>query len=107
MFSHPSGPTRQPVLLRAGDSLLTWAVLKLKDLELLSLQEATGSMLAWGKQGKPAPRRVDWPQEELMDPAATAPGQGGQRQVKGTRELAAAAAQSQEAGAGGVDRRAE
>eukprot|EP00983_Pelagomonas_calceolata_P123586 1161023-Pelagomonas_calceolata.AAC.13 len=80
MSSHPSGPTMQPMLLRGGNSFLTWAVLKLKDLEL----------------------------EELMDPTAKAPGQGGPKAGEGHKGACRSCyTKPGRAGAGGVDRRAE
>eukprot|EP00967_Tisochrysis_lutea_P072553 scaffold96781_cov15-Tisochrysis_lutea.AAC.1 len=64
----------QPMLLRGSDSFSTWALPKLKGLELLSLLEgAVGSVQGAcmeGSKAKLLPERVDGCQEELMDPMA-------------------------------------
>eukprot|EP00983_Pelagomonas_calceolata_P119968 1160656-Pelagomonas_calceolata.AAC.4 len=53
-----------------------WAVLKLRDLELQPPMEVE-LLGAWGEQGKPAPGRVDGPQEVLWTPQPQLPVKGG------------------------------
>eukprot|EP00983_Pelagomonas_calceolata_P060248 1146288-Pelagomonas_calceolata.AAC.6 len=85
-----------PVLLRGRVPFTTWAASKQKELELFSMEEVAVETAAGSVEGS----RVNLaPEEELMDPAAAAPS---------TKELAAAAAQSQgRGGARGVGGKAE
>eukprot|EP00983_Pelagomonas_calceolata_P000106 3162-Pelagomonas_calceolata.AAC.3 len=64
---------------------------------------AAGSMLAWGEAGQPCSRNGCWTPGGVVGPHSHSSQSGGaQRQVKGTRELAAAAAYSHEGkGVGG------